>query len=972
MDQRRFGEQVPMAPSGGEEKEGEGDRSSIDIMDWMRDNESGRDQEVETAFGRRRVIYADYAASAKAIVPIEEYLLKEVHPLYGNTHSSVTVTAEQTTLFVHEAREEIRSLTGAGDGDAVIFVGTGSTAAIDLLVHLGAFGKEGVPPLVVVHSISEHHTNILPWRETAVECIAVDEDEEGRVDQRKLEETLVKVKEKYFGHTILGAFTGASNVTGILNDFAGINEILKRHDGLSVWDLAASSPYVSVNVNGVNPVDALFFSGHKWPGAVATPGVLVVKKSLIRADQPKKKGGGTVFYVDEKSTTYLRDAEYREEGGTGDAIGIIRLVLAVKLRRSIEDEKVMRREETIVSRFLNGFSSSPHLSLLGPPTREKRLATFAFLVKDNISGLFFHHNYISVLLNDLFGIQSRAGCVCAGPYAQHLLGIEGELSARFLSLLRENSSLDRLHLRRVGEYSQQEMLRPGFTRVSIPYFESDHKVDFILSAIRFVATHAADFLHHYQLNAESGEWHHEKTRVFHDRKWLGFVSFGEGGLKIDKKSTKKSDLPRDLLRRAEEEREKAREAMKERSTVPDGRVALSEEAKTLRWFVLPIEIWERETKKVEVEYPQCVIIPKKYEEKTRENEEEKKEKESPPLCPLNPTATEAVCPLMDILETEQQGMDGGEDTVGSKEEEEEGREDIREEETPMEDWNKRVIVERKEMTRAEEASLPWVIPPLDLYKQTTETIHSLGLIKNGDKVLVCLSGGKDSLSLLHILRFYQIRNRDRRGIQFELGAITVDPGSAAYNPRPLIEYCRSLNIDYFYEEQDIIGQARKLKNLRSICAFCSRMKRGRLAAAAVTHGWNVLAMGQHLDDLAESFFIAAFQNGNLSTMKAQYTTRDTSLRVIRPLVLVREKALREFAASSKLPVVAENCPACFNQATERHRIKQMLAHQELLFPDLFCSLRSALRPLLLVDSASTAEMRRKAIENIVKAKKKDE
>ncbi|CAD6196378.1 unnamed protein product [Caenorhabditis auriculariae] len=132
------------------------------------------------------------------------------------------------------------------------------------------------------------------------------------------------------------------------------------------------------------------------------------------------------------------------------------------------------------------------------------------------------------------------------------------------------------------------------------------------------------------------------------------------------------------------------------------------------------------------------------------------------------------------------------------------------------------------------------------------------------------------------------------------------------------------------------------------------MKRGRLAAAATYHGWNVLAMGQHLDDLAES------------TMKAQYSTRDEKLRVIRPLVFVREKALRQFSADKKLPVVAENCPACFNQATERHRIKQLLAQQELIFPDLFNSLRGALRPLLLVDSAHTSEMRTQAVQNIVR------
>ncbi|VDN19637.1 unnamed protein product [Cylicostephanus goldi] len=235
------------------------------------------------------------------------------------------------------------------------------------------------------------------------------------------------------------------------------------------------------------------------------------------------------------------------------------------------------------------------------------------------------------------------------------------------------------------------------------------------------------------------------------------------------------------------------------------------------------------------------------------------------------------------------------------------------------DWDRRVIVRKRELVPEEEARLPWHAPPLEMYKRVAEAIHGLDMIKEGDKILVCLSGGKDSLSLLHILHFYQMRCRKNKSTNFELGAITVDPGSTAYNPRPLIEYCRSLNIDYFYEEQDIIGHARKIENLRSICAYCSRMKRGRLAAAAHLHGWNVLAMGQHLDDVVESFFIAAFQNGNLSTMKAH----DGTLRVIRPLIFVRERALREFADSRGLPVVAENCPACFNQATERHRIKQV-------------------------------------------------
>ena len=89
------------------------------------------------------------------------------------------------------------------------------------------------------------------------------------------------------------------------------------------------------------------------------------------------------------------------------------------------------------------------------------------------------------------------------------------------------------------------------------------------------------------------------------------------------------------------------------------------------------------------------------------------------------------------------------------------------------------------------------------------------------------------------------------------------------------------------------------------------MKRGRIYAAARRKGYNVLAMGQHLDDISESFFMSIFHNGRLRTMKAAYLNQEGDLRIIRPLVYVREKQLRKFAEQSKLPVIAENCPACF-------------------------------------------------------------
>jgi len=211
-------------------------------------------------------------------------------------------------------------------------------------------------------------------------------------------------------------------------------------------------------------------------------------------------------------------------------------------------------------------------------------------------------------------------------------------------------------------------------------------------------------------------------------------------------------------------------------------------------------------------------------------------------------------------------------------------------------------------------------------------------------VLLCLSGGKDSLSLLHCLRQYQFVAKSK-GINFELGAVTVDPMTPAFNPAPLIPYLAELGVPYFFERQPILAQAESLEDVSSICSFCSRMKRGRIYAAARREGYNVIAMGQHLDDLVESFFMSIFHNGLLRTMKANYFVQEGDMRVIRPLINVRERDLRAFANSVSLPVIPENCPACFEAPKERHRMKQLLAQQELIFPRLFQSLQCAIRPL---------------------------
>ncbi|KAE9416653.1 hypothetical protein Angca_006790, partial [Angiostrongylus cantonensis] len=906
---RVFGERIPEIETDSEKKFL---FTSEDLLLWIRENEIGNDVVIETPFGRRYAIYCDYTASARAIRPIEEYILENVLPLYGNTHSSVPVSSEQTTLFVHEARQEIRSMTGAGDGDNVIFTGSGTTAAVELLIHLMQPER-----LVVISSIHEHHSNLLPWRFISEASYLVRESCDGGIDADDLVRVINEARVAHPQSQLLAAFTACSNITGVCMNVPQITSILKRYNTLSVWDYASSAPYVEIEVNGVHPIDAVFFSGHKFIGGVSTPGVLVVKKSLIKAKVPKRIGGGTVFFVSPKGEWYLKDAEYREEGGTPDSVGIIRLALAVKLKRAVGEHAIGAQEVQKTERFLKGLKDCCNVTVLGVPAIRGRLAVFSFLIKDWISGLFFHHNYISALLNDLFGIQSRAGCMCAGPYAQYLMGIDEQMALQYFSALKESDELDRTHLRRVGEYSSNEVLRPGFTRISVPYFWTDKQVKVIVQR---------DTSQPVPMNSSIAEAHR----------------LADESLAIIKKVV-----------------ERSRSVNISYPLAPFRPLAYVYEVACIEKSLEPFQVRN---------LPKDVRITSQYHPRIRIERAGIAEISviiffGPVFQLLFLAHAFGGCDMFHFLDSGERMRDRLEDIDMDDEMQSLKMLDI---------WDKRVVVHSQQLSVAEEAKIPWHSPPVEMYKRVCEAIHGLGMIKEGDKVLVCLSGGKDSLSLLHILHFYQMRCRKNKSTNFKLGAITVDPGSSAYNPRPLVDYCRSLNIDYFYEEQgfiDIIGAAKKLKNLRSICAYCSRMKRGRLAAAARLHGWNVLAMGQHMDDVAESFFIAAFQNGNLSTMKAQYQTRDGTLRVIRPLVFVRERALREFAESRGLPVIAENCPACFTQATERHRMKQLLAQQELIFPDLFNSLRSALRPLLLVDSARTDEMRAMAIENIVKFSK---
>ena len=227
-------------------------------------------------------------------------------------------------------------------------------------------------------------------------------------------------------------------------------------------------------------------------------------------------------------------------------------------------------------------------------------------------------------------------------------------------------------------------------------------------------------------------------------------------------------------------------------------------------------------------------------------------------------------------------------------------------------------------------------------KLVGEASKDFDMIKPNDRILVGVSGGKDSLTLIHVL----LEIKKKIPFKIDVGAITVNPESEDYDPSILKDYFRELNVPYFYETDAIMKKAKQNLQNNSICSYCARMKRGIIYNTARREGYNVIALGQHLDDLAESFLMSVFHNGLLRTMKANYTIDAGDLRVIRPFIYCREKLFKDFAMENNLPVIQDNCPACFSSPKERQRMKVLLAQQENLFPALFCSLQKSMMPLM--------------------------
>jgi len=537
----------------------------------------GKDTALATPFGLRRLVYADYTASGRSLAFVEDFLRSHVMPLYANTHTEASASGLQTTRFREEARELVARSLGAGDDDTVLFVGSGATGGVNRLIDLLglrlAEGQPRKPPAqrpVVFIGPYEHHSNLLPWRHCDVDLVMIPLDRDDQLDR----DVLVSELERFADRPLrIGSFSAASNVTGVATAVDELAELLHAHGALSFWDYAAAGPYVPIDMNPTDRPqaykDAVFLSPHKFIGGPGTPGVVALKTRLATSSVPTQPGGGTVDFVTGQDSLYSDSLTHREEAGTPAILESIRCGLVFQLKDRVGGHTIHAREQQLVRGAIESWSRNHAIEVLGPLEAE-RLSIVSFLIRHGRG--YLHYNFVVALLNDLFGIQARGGCSCAGPYGAMLLGMDEAAGDAFLDLVGRGYAA----------------LKPGWARVNFNYFIDPAEYAFVVQAVNLVAVYGYAMLPAYRFDVHTGLWTHRDGNPYEPTR-LADLRFEGGQVVPPPPPAELRDVDYDEVL-AEGRRLLEAAAHAQPGAEPLLCKALAEEAEAWRWFPLPHEV----------------------------------------------------------------------------------------------------------------------------------------------------------------------------------------------------------------------------------------------------------------------------------------------------------------------------------------------------------------------------------------------
>jgi len=473
----------------------------------FRKNTIGSKKKIETPYGKKKLLYADWTASGRLYAPIEKLISEQMGPFVANTHTESSATGTMMTLAYQKAKDIIREHVRAGNDDVVLSDGSGMTRVVNkfqrilgLRIPDNLIDKINIPdnekPVVFVTHM-EHHSNHTSWQETIADVVVIPPDDNGLVCFKKFISCVEPYKDRQIKYA---AITACSNVTGIQPCCREIAVYMHQIGGYCFVDYACSAPYVDIFMHTENAdekFDAIYFSPHKFLGGPGASGILVFDRKLYHNRIPDAPGGGTVTWTDAwGDRIYYDDIELREDGGTPAFLQTIKAALAIQLKEKMGVQKMLEREKEMLKIIFNELNNIPKLHILAANATE-RLGVISFYIED------LHYNLGVRLLNDKFGVQVRGGCVCAGTYGHYLFELSKELSDQIQDKVIK------------GEL----FAKPGWIRFSIHPIMTNKEVYLVCKAIKELAENYHIWKNDYKYDEKTNEfkykngWNYEKNLV---------------------------------------------------------------------------------------------------------------------------------------------------------------------------------------------------------------------------------------------------------------------------------------------------------------------------------------------------------------------------------------------------------------------------------------------------------------------------